>query len=868
MYTRLLTECQQVQASDIGGKAVNLGRMASEEFPVPPGFIISSDAYDRQLQSFLASVIPDIDKSNRYLSEAQTLSIRHHFAECDFPQELEDEIFNSLYKISKKMEGPVQWVVRSSATSEDQITASHAGQHESYYYVTEFTLIEMICYCWASVWSPEACSYRRAHGIPDLEVSMAVIVQVMIPSEVSGVTFTLDPVSGDDSLIITEACWGMGAALVDGRVTPDSYSVSRTGKTIHRQKISDKRLMIPPSDSDDEASRLVSVPGYMRKKPCLNQNQIQAITYYALKAEQLFGSPQDFEWAICRDHVYALQSRPVTRIGKTGDDIPKGKYVLFKPLYENFTDPLLPLSQDLLSSQGSPVSFIYGRAYLKLGLFRALIPLKIPDAELARIGYLEPPDINKIKLSYPVLMGLIPVLIIFYLCMGVFYARTRRMPDDFMNQFRQRINRLATDPGISARDLVYHVFPGNAFLEPAGIQVLLINLSASRYWLIMLIIKLLTRRWLPDDDSVSVLTSGTSGMLSVEMGKEVLELASIAGDNPDLADFLQKTPLDEQWQKLPEFAAAGQFLARLMTFLEKHGHRGLKEMEPGSPRWSEDPTPVLNMIKNYLAHQIDPGEMAQKLEVQRQSRQAEAQRLLEKWPFEKQTGIRWALLNYLGRRAAYYSKLRENSRYFHIMIFTALRNKILELESRLITEKLLKCREDIFYLKWQEIMHLDTGTLSPENAEEVIRERRLKHVRLQKFIPPKTIGIKEASSAAPDARFEKYTDRLKGHGASPGYCQGIARVILDPVVNADLMPGEILVAPYTDPAWTPMFLTAAAAVVETGSYLSHAGTIAREYGMPCVVDVGHCTNLIHTGDLISVNGDTGEVIIVETQRDD
>ena len=179
-----------------------------------------------------------------------------------------------------------------------------------------------------------------------------------------------------------------------------------------------------------------------------------------------------------------------------------------------------------------------------------------------------------------------------------------------------------------------------------------------------------------------------------------------------------------------------------------------------------------------------------------------------------------------------------------------------------MAEGRLKCRDDIFYLDCAEVEQLARGERGWSDVEERIAERRREYVRFSKVTPPKTVGLAPPPPSADEARDAGDAAVLRGQTASPGRCEGLARVILDPAVDAELRPGEVLVAPYTDPAWTPLFLTAGAAVVEVGSFLSHAGTVAREYGLPCVVDVPDCTARIRTGDRLLVDGDTGTVRVL------
>src|SRR5687768_9948268 len=195
------------------------------------------------------------------------------------------------------------------------------------------------------------------------------------------------------------------------------------------------------------------------------------------------------------------------------------------------------------------------------------------------------------------------------------------------------------------------------------------------------------------------------------------------------------------------------------------------------------------------------------------------------------------------------------------MGFGSVRKKLIALEADLLARGVLKCKDDLFFLKWAEAAALNDGRLRWADVEDRVRERRIEHVRLTKSAPPRTFGI--AVAAAEPRMTGAADDELAGQSASPGRYEGIARVILDPGVDLVLHPGEVLIAPFTDPAWTPLFLTAGAAVVEIGSYLSHAGTVAREYAMPCVVDVPACTERIHTGDRVEVDGDRGIVRILE-----
>jgi pyruvate,water dikinase len=345
------------------------------------------------------------------------------------------------------------------------------------------------------------------------------------------------------------------------------------------------------------------------------------------------------------------------------------------------------------------------------------------------------------------------------------------------------------------------------------------------------------------------------------MGRGIGELGQAARREAGVREILLSHPPDRALAELRADPRARGFLDQLAGFLATNGHRALKEFELRSVRWEENPAPVLGMIRNYLLIDSDPGASEARTAELRNELIGEIRRKLGRLPFARATGVRWRLLAFAAARVRYYLKLRENSRFYHIMAFGILRKKVIRIEAELLRSGKLRCKDDIFFLLLEEVADLQADRLGWLDVEERIRERRIAHIRLSKMSPPKTIGL-ELPRSQPVQGGEADGMLLRGESASPGCYQGPARVILDPSTDAELRPGEVLVAPYTDPAWTPLFLTAGAAVVEIGSYLSHAGTVAREFGMPCVVDVAEATQRIRTGDRIEVDGETGTVRVL------
>ena len=858
-----LDEVGSAATTLVGGKAANLGELLRHGFPVPSGFVLTTSASKLFNESinFHAQLAKQTFASPLQL-ERSAAQLRALIVDAEFPAVLGHAVEQAHQALAARRE--LIYAVRSSATTEDGSTASFAGQHETYYYVSAGELPTMIKHCWASWWSATATAYRHRHGIAQTSGHMAVICQEQIRSDVSGVTFSVNPATGDTQEIVTEASWGMGAAIVDGRVTPDRYIVRRTDSNIVERRIADKKLMVPPDLSNNQRVRLRDVPTAKRRQPTLLDVQIAEVATRALEAETVFGTPQDIEWAYADGHFFMLQSRPVTtRTQADGEMPPPGRYVIFKPLIENFTEPLTPLTVDLLRAALPPdYTFIRGRIYGDLDRQRRLLPFKVSDQELGEYLYLaQRPDFSALPIDWLKLPLVLTAAALIYLLCGVFLTRTARLPDDFMAPFRDRCQRAIDDENLDAsRALLTLGMPYGHFLA-AGNMPMQVNLASGRYFFWLLLVRLLIERWCPDlpSDTTALLCAGSTGVKSTHMGHAIAQLAERARAQPRVAIILRETAPAAILPALQTEPQAQDFLAGLDGFLAEHGHRTAKEFELSQPRWAEEPTLVLSMIRNYLLVENLPEAQETHARNRRASLLKRVHEYLSKLPAEHLTNWRGRLVDYCIGRAKYFAKSRENSRYYHIMIWRVLRHKILQSEARLLKYGKLKSKDDVFFLNLDELLGLETSTLDWTDIEPVVHQRRLAYVQECKHIPPRTIGFENQSVSSQHATS---TNVMTGQGASPGSYQGRARVIRDLASDAELQPGEILVAPYTDPAWTPLFLTARAAVVEVGSYLSHAGTIAREYGMPCVVDVPDCTSRIATGTLLEVDGSRGTVTLI------
>jgi len=634
--------------------------------------------------------------------------------------------------------------------------------------------------------------------------------------------------------------------------------------------VADKRLMVAAHLEAGQSARLQEVPNAMRRRESLTPDLLRTVAQWSLKCELHFGKPQDVEWAICEERFYLLQSRPITVMGREdiGRDI-KGKYVMFKPLVENFTDPFTPLAANLLMLVPPPgFSSIHGWIYVDVEAVLRLLPFKVSAEALAGHLYSVSKDAPAWKVSIAKLPALFVRGLIFFLVCAVLLLRSRSLPDGALDSYRALCAKVDADPLIGPADAMVRLLLLPKLGDPIGNMPLLLNLAAVRFMSRMRILSGLVRRWVPDmrADAETILGSGSEGVLSAEMGRGIWALAVEANRNARVRGILLAQPPERALAELRLTTEAQDFLRHLDGFLAKNGHRAIKEFELRSPRWEENPAVVLGMVRNYLLIETEPSIHEKKAAETRAALIDDLRARLQPLPLERAFGLRLRLILFAAERVRYFLKMRENSRFYYIMGFGVARKKVLRIERELMRQGKLKCKDDIFFLQVNELDRLQAGRLGWLDVEDRIRERRIEHIRLCKMGPPKTIGIELPEKYAPATQHEGAT-LLQGQAASPGAYEGRARVILDPSIDVELKPGEVLVAPYTDPAWTPLFLTAGAAVVEVGSYLSHAGTVAREFGMPCVVDVAEATQKIRNGDRVAVDGNLGSVRILPQPAD-
>ncbi|MEJ2089768.1 MAG: PEP/pyruvate-binding domain-containing protein, partial [Gammaproteobacteria bacterium] len=615
-------------------------------------------------------------------------------------------------------------VVRSSALGEDGAAASFAGQHATYYYVSAETLGKAVVDCWMSLWSEPAIAYRRQHRLDDESLGMAVIIQKMVQSERSGVCFTRDPTGSLPHAALVESTWGLGAALVDGRVSPDRFWVS--AEAIEDRKVARKRLKVGEALKDPDEQRLEPVPLDRQAQPTLTDIEVRQIVDVANRIATTRGEPQDVEWAIDGDELFILQSRPltITLIPPDQQSI-EGRWILFKPAAENFSEPFTPMTIDLLRRVVPPFGrFIQGRYYVDVDVMDKLLPWSLDDQAQAGLLLMRDPLPADVPLDWRRVFRIGGILGIGYLCNGITWHRTAALPLDSLAAFETRCRDVLANDGLDPLDSLIRLVLNDHPLRPMGEFAIQANVSSIRYFVLLDVLKMLVSRFAPDFDpnTLALICSGGQEMLSQQMVEGIGELAALANQDGALASAMQSDSANllALTVKLPD---DHPFAVALSRFLGRFGHRGVREMDLASPRWREDPTTVLTMVRNYLTRDGEESASAVFHQADRHGRVLAAQDELHQalsTPWQRR------IVDYLVRRIRYFVTLRENTRHYHMMGFAAVREKLKRLEHGLIQAGRLRCEDDIFFLEHPEAVALEVGALEWRDVEDRIRERRLR----------------------------------------------------------------------------------------------------------------------------------------------
>ncbi len=832
-----------------GGKGAGLGDLIAAGVPVPPGFVITTDAYREVvgangIQAAILAAHETARVEDPASLEAAAATIAGLFESAVISPALAADIESGYAALG--LPGTLAPVaVRSSATAEDLEDASFAGQQETFLNVVGTAALgEAIRRCWASLWSGPAMAYRRREGIDPAEVALAVVVQLLVPADSAGVLFTADPVSGRRDHLVIDATWGLGEALVGGQVTPDHLVIETRTGVVLSEEIADKKVM---TVRDDQGVSLVPTPEDLRRAAVLSTEHVSALVEIARAIHAHAGRPTDVEWVCHEGRILVTQARAITSLPPDLLGMEWSRQMLI----ERYPDPLTPLTWSALSStffasmaatlrslggelpaDVPMIRLIHGRAYVNVTAFQQgmqSLPLRPPVAssDPGDAGDDAPGDGDAAR-TRPTAAMASAALGLVRLVLGTHRDWERRLPG-----YVERITAGAStrwEERSTAQLLATRQTSADALIPMLDNHARAIVAAD----LTLQLLGGITRRWLADEDQsvVLALLSGLTGNLTVQTNRELWQLAQI---DP----------------------SSTEFEAGLANFLERYGHRSPR-YEFNHPTWREDPSQVRELIALMAAGSPDPAIGETTLRAARELATARARARL---PLAKRVVFDQAL-----SLAQTYFRLRENQQFYLVLGVPMMRAILLELGRRFAAEGLLPAAADVFLLENDEVNALaaqiagagHNGPPAPADPLRLVEERRAELDRHRRTSAPVHLGGTPTPVTVGDGG-------MQGIAASRGTATGRARLVRGPEDFAAVRPGDILVAPATSPAWTPLFGVVAGLVTEFGGLLSHAGVVAREYGLPAVLGVPSVMSRISNGDLLTVEGDLGLVTNVVSQ---
>lgn len=862
-------EIDQTKLMVVGGKGANLGELFKiEGIHVPDGFCISTGAFKRiiretpsvneLLDQLSLLKVDDRDKISELSGE-----IRKVIEGIAIPQDINEEINRLLSKFGEQN----AYAIRSSSTAEDLPTASFAGQQDTYLNIIgKEAIYQHISKCWASLFTERAVIYRLQNGFDHRNVYLSVVVQKMVFPQAAGILFTADPVTGNRKVVSIDASFGLGDTLVSGLVNADSYQV-RNGKIIEK-KISPKKLAIYALK--DGGTKEQEIEPKRQNQQVLTDEQIVQLEYIGRKLEAHFGSPQDIEWCWVDDTFYIVQSRPITTLFPI-PEANDGENHLYVSVghQQMMTDPIKPLGLsiwqltaarpmyqaggrlfvDVADDLASPVKRdivvnVLGKSdplvkdavmtILERGDFIKLIPDDQQEPSSGQSNKGTPPPNFQAQLEND------PTIV----------SNLIRNSQESIEELKQTIK---TKSGSDLFDFILQDQQKRRQIlsNPQSFGAIVTGMNAASW------INERMMEWLGEKNVADTLSQSVSNNITSEMGLELLDVADGIRPYPEVINYLKQVKDDRFLDGLVELDGGREARNAINAYLSKYGMRCVGEIDITRPRWSEKPTTFVPMILNNIKN-FEPGERDRKFEQGRQEALKKEQELLERLkqlPDGEQKAQETKrmidlLRNFIGYRE--YPKYGIVNRYF------VYKQALLKEAEKLVLANVIHEKEDIYYLTFEGFREV---VCTNQLDYQIISKRKDEYKHYKKLTPPRVITSDGEIIAGKYKRENIPAKAIVGLPVSSGVIEGRARVILN-MEDADLEDGDILVTAFTDPSWTPLFVSIKGLVTEVGGLMTHGAVIAREYGLPAVVGVDNATKLIKDGQRIRVHGTDGYVEIL------
>ncbi|MEC1534454.1 phosphoenolpyruvate synthase [Bacillus sonorensis] len=857
-------EMEKTKLSLVGGKGLNLGELSKiQGIQVPEGFCVTTVGYReaiKQNETFQAL----LDQLNMLKVEDRdqireiSRKIRQIIMEAEIPSDVVKAVAHYLSQFGDEH----AYAVRSSATAEDLPHASFAGQQDTYLNIIgKEAILQHISKCWASLFTDRAVIYRVQNGFDHSQVYISVIVQRMVFPQASGILFTADPITSNRKLLSIDAGFGLGEALVSGLVSADCYKV-QDGQIVDK-RIAAKKLAIYGRKEGGTETKQIDPD--QQKTQTLTDEQILQLARIGRQIEAYFGRPQDIEWCLARDTFYIVQSRPITTLYPIPEASDQENHVYISVGHQQMmTDPIKPLGLSFfLLTTSAPMRKAGGRLFVDV-----THNLASPDSREFLLNGMGQHD--------PLLKDAL---------MTIIERRDfiKSIPNDKTapNPSRGNADMLAqveNDPTIvsdlikssqtsieklkqniqtkSGSDLFSFILEDiqelkKILFNPKSSVVIRAAMNASSW------INENMNEWLGEKHAADPLSQSVPNNITSEMGLALLNVADVIRPYPEVIDYLQHVKDDNFLDELAQFDGGQETQDAIYAYLDKYGMRCAGEIDITRTRWSEKPITlvplILGNIKNFA-----PNARKRKFEQGRQEALKKEQELLDRLkelPDGEQKAKETKRMIDIIRN---FSGYREYPKYGMVNRYFVYKQALLKEAEQLVQLGVIQEKEDIYYLTFEELHEV---VRTKKLDDQIISKRKDEYKLYEKLNPPRVI-TSDGEIIAGEYKRENLPDgAIVGLPVSSGVIEGRARVILK-LEDADLEEGDILVTSFTDPSWTPLFVSIKGLITEVGGLMTHGAVIAREYGLPAVVGVENATRLIKDGQRIRMHGTEGYIEIL------
>lgn len=868
-YVVSFQEIDKTQLLLVGGKGLNLGKLAKiQGIQVPEGFCVTTEAYQKALEQNeafheLLAQLTLLKVEDRNQIGEISRKIRKIIMEVEIPSDVVKAVAHYLSQFGDEH----AYAVRSSATAEDLPHASFAGQQDTYLNIIgKEAILRHISKCWASLFTDRAVIYRTQNGFDHNQVYLAVIIQRMVFPQASGILFTADPITSNRKLLSIDASFGLGEALVSGLVSADCYKVQE-GEIVDK-RIATKKLAI--YGRKEGGTETQQIDPDQQKTQTLAEQQILQLARIGRQIEAYFGCPQDIEWCLVDDTFYIVQSRPITTLYPIPEANDGENHIYVSVGHQQMmTDPMKPLGLSFfLLTTPAPMRKAGGRLFVDVT--HMLASLDSRKMLLNSMGQHDP---------------LMKDALITIIERGDFI---KSLPNDKQEQSSGKRNKSVSSPDSRAQiendptivsdlikssqrsieelkqniqtklgsDLFDFILEDIQILkkilfDPQSSAVFMAAIDASSW------INEKMKEWLGEKNVADTLSQSVPNNITSEMGLALLDVADVIRPYPEVMDYLQNVKDDNFLDELVKIDGGQETQEAIIAYLSKYGMRCAGEIDITKTRWSEKPITLVPVILNNIKN-FEPNASHRKFEQGRRVALKKEQELLDRLKQlpdgEQKAKETKQMINLIRNFIGY----REYPKYGMINRYFLYKKALLKEAKQLVQANVIHEKEDIYYLTFEELHEVvRTNKLD----YQIISKRKDEYKLYEKLTPPRVITSDGEIIVGEYKRENLPAEAIVGLPVSSGVIEGRARVILN-IEDADLEDGDILVTTFTDPSWTPLFVSIKGLVTEVGGLMTHGAVIAREYGLPAVVGVENATKLIKDGQRIRVNGTNGYIEIL------